>query len=229
MLWIFVIVLFICSALRPRQNGLQTLPSNLVWKLSFFHANFTEMCSHHNVWKFFLAHQTICLVILRKSSDILKKIVTHFSLNVNEKFSWQSDNMSDDCEQIIRHFAKSSAMSDGPMFSWTPHHGPPNQRRPVLGQQTKALFAGFFGERHRVWENGVKNYIHYMFMKQHDKHGQMSRRSNHISQQNNNWQTNQLLTRLKAPTWPSFGTKLTRDFFWTTALVQCCLVAMVGK
>ena len=24
--------------------------------------------------------------------------------------------MSDDCEQIIRHFAKSSEMSDGPMF-----------------------------------------------------------------------------------------------------------------
>ena len=73
-LWIFVIVLFICSTLRPRQNGLQTLPSNLVWKLSFFHANFTEMCSHHNVWKvFFWLIRQYVLWFWEKSSDILKK------------------------------------------------------------------------------------------------------------------------------------------------------------
>ena len=57
-------------------------------------------------------------LIIRKSkpSNILKKIMSHLMLNIQEKFFLWSDNiMSDDCEQIIRHFAKSSAMSDGPM------------------------------------------------------------------------------------------------------------------
>ena len=52
-------------------------------------------------------HQTNC-PICSKSSDIWKKAsdIPHFNM---------SDNMSDHSEQIIRHFAKSAAMSDGPM------------------------------------------------------------------------------------------------------------------
>ena len=68
---------------------------------------------------FFGSSETICLLILTlsKSSDISKKIIRHFSLRGNEKFFRRSDNMSADFEQIIRHFAKSSSMADGPMAS----------------------------------------------------------------------------------------------------------------
>ena len=60
-------------------------------------------------------HQTICLMILSKSDILKRSIIRCFSLSIHKKFLRWSDNMSDDFEQIIRHFAKSSAMSHGPM------------------------------------------------------------------------------------------------------------------
>ena len=55
-------------------------------------------------------------VFWRKSSDILKKSSDISVLSIDEKFFRWSDNMFDDFEQIIRHFAiLSLAMSDGPM------------------------------------------------------------------------------------------------------------------
>ena len=44
-----------------------------------------------------------------------EKIIKHLRSNIQEKFFIWSDNVSDDFEQIIRLFAISSAMSDGPM------------------------------------------------------------------------------------------------------------------
>ena len=44
-----------------------------------------------------------------------EKVLRHFNLSINEKFFRWSDNMSDDFQEIIRHFSKSSAMSDGLM------------------------------------------------------------------------------------------------------------------
>ena len=55
-------------------------------------------------------------VFWSKSSDILKKSSDISVLSIDEKFFRWSDNMFDDFEQIIRHFAiLSLAMSDGPM------------------------------------------------------------------------------------------------------------------
>ena len=71
-------------------------------------------------WKVFVGHQTICLMILTGSSRHFKKIIRNFILSIYEKFFRRPDNLSDDFEQIIRHFAESMGnvwWADG--FSWT--------------------------------------------------------------------------------------------------------------
>ena len=74
--------------------------------------------------KVFSDHQ-ICVMILSKSWHF-EKIIRHFSSNIQftkKNFRW-SDVMPDDFEQIIRHFVKSSAMSNGlmafcePCYTW---------------------------------------------------------------------------------------------------------------
>ena len=74
------------------------------------------MCGNHALrtvfTKSFSDHQTKGLMILNKSSDILKK---SSDISVEAFTKGFSDDRSDDFEQIIRHFAKSSAICDGLM------------------------------------------------------------------------------------------------------------------
>ena len=91
------------------------LRNKLQWNLNrnsyiFIHENTFE----NVIWKMMsILSQLHCVQqsirhFEKKSSDIS-------ILSVNKKFFRWLDNMSDDFEQIIRHFANSSAMSDGPM------------------------------------------------------------------------------------------------------------------